>query len=237
MPNVMPESLADEIITEKIREWELKRKKAKEAKKSSKEIKTHPFLTISRDYGCGEETIIPQLEKTLGWKIYGRNLLDHIAQRESLSRTFIETLDEHSQNLVDNWVNYLIHSGAILQKDYVLKISRLIQVIVCQENAIFLGRGINFILHDKKEGLRLRLAAPFPHRVKNIMQLKNISEKEAEKLVFETDKDRKNYVNDYFDQDINDCAGYDIVLNTATTDCDTICKLVVQMMEMKKTKA
>ncbi|MFQ5444067.1 MAG: AAA family ATPase, partial [Nitrospinales bacterium] len=82
-----------------------------------------------------------------------------------------------------------------------------------------------------------RLAAPFSQRVKNIMQFKNISEKEAEKLVFETDKDRKNYVNDYFDQDINDCAGYDIVLNTATTDGDTICKLIVQLMEMKKAKA
>lgn len=237
MPNVMPESLADQIIAEKIREWELRRKKTKEAEQSAKEIKTHPFLTISRDYGCGEEIIIPQLEKTLGWKIYGRNLLDHIAKRESLSRTFIETLDEQRQVLVDGWVNYLIRSGTVLQKDYVLKISRLVQVIVCQESAIFLGRGTNYILQDKKEGLRLRLAAPFAHRVQNIMKLKNVSEKEAKQRVVETDKQRMHYVNDYFNQDINDCAGYDIVLNTMTTDCDTICKLIVQLMEMKKAKA
>ena len=70
-----------------------------------------------------------------------------------------------------------------MQHDYVVKISRLIKVIVAQENAIFLGRGINYILEDKREGLRVRLTAPLTQRIKNISQLRNISEKEAEELI------------------------------------------------------
>ena len=90
MPTKMPETLADGIISEKIAEWETHRKLEKERK-----VMTFPFLTVSRQFGCGEETLVPELEKTLGWKVYRQNLLDHMAQRESLSRSFIETLDEN----------------------------------------------------------------------------------------------------------------------------------------------
>ena len=186
MPTTLPEPIADQIIANKIKEWEQKKQELK-VKKDIKEIKLHPFLTIARDFGCREEEIIPGLEKSLGWKVYGRNMLDHLARREQLSRSFIETLDEHRQNLIENWINFLIHSGSIMQHDYVVKISRLIKVIVAQENAIFLGRGINYILEDKREGLRVRLTAPLTQRIKNISQLRNISGKEAEGLIIKTD--------------------------------------------------
>ena len=182
MTTTLPEPIAEQIIADKIKEWEQKKQELK-AGKGIKEIKPHPFLTIARDFGCREEEIIPGLEKSLGWKVYVRNMQGHLARREQLSRSFIETLDEHRQNLIENWINFLIHSGSIMQHDYVVKISRLIKVIVAQENAIFLGRGINYILEDKKEGLRVRLTAPLTQRIKNISQLRNISEKEAEELI------------------------------------------------------
>ncbi|HIE80630.1 MAG TPA: hypothetical protein EYQ03_08405, partial [Nitrospinaceae bacterium] len=119
MPTTLPEPIADQIIADKIKEWEQKKQELKVGK-GIKEIKPHPFLTIARDFGCREEEIIPGLEKFLGWKVYGRNMLDHLARREQLSRSFIETLDEHRQNLIENWINFLIHSGSIMQHDYVV---------------------------------------------------------------------------------------------------------------------
>ena len=69
MPTAMPETLADRIISERIAAWVEQRKKAKE-----KKTKIFPFLTISRQFGCGEESLIPELEKTLDWKVYGKNI-------------------------------------------------------------------------------------------------------------------------------------------------------------------
>ena len=134
--------------------WEKKKQEEKDLH-DLKEIKIHPFLTISRDFGCREEEIIPYIEKSLGWKVYGKYLLDHAAQRENLSQSFIETLDEHRQNLIDSCINYLIRSGLIPREDYVVKISRMIKVIAAQESAMFLGRGANLILQNKKEGARI----------------------------------------------------------------------------------
>jgi cytidylate kinase len=231
----MPESLAEQIISEKIKEWEAKRRQDKEKKRLT-EITVHPFLAISRDFGCGEEHSIPLLEKTLGWKVYGRNLLDHLAQRETLSRSFLETLDEQSLTLLDKWVNYLIHSGAILQDDYAVKISKMVKVIAAQESAIILGRGANYILAGKKEGLCLRLTAPFNHRVQNIMALRKLAEKDAAKLVRDTDAEREHYIKRYFGKSPQDSAGFDLALNTQSLTPDMICKTIVMLLKEKGEK-
>ncbi|MCH7623068.1 MAG: cytidylate kinase-like family protein, partial [Nitrospinae bacterium] len=168
------------------------------------------------------------------WKVYGRNLLDSLAVHEGLSRRFIETLDEHRQPLMDKWVNYLIHSGAILPEDYVIRISKLIKVIVAHESAIILGRGCNYILGDKKEGLRIRLTAPFADRVKKIAGLRNVPEKEAEKMVGETDRERRNFLKSYFGKDMDDPSRFDLVFNTSTIGLDRICKTIELLLEDKK---
>jgi len=233
MNSTLPESLTEKIIAEKINEWELKKQQEK-IKRDQTKIAVHPFLAVSRDFGCGEEKIIPQLEQTLGWKVYGRNLLDSLAVHEGLSRRFIETLDEHRQPLMDKWVNYLIHSGAILPEDYVIRISKLIKVIVAHESAIILGRGCNYILGDKKEGLRIRLTAPFADRVKKIAGLRNVPEKEAEKMVGETDRERRNFLKSYFGKDMDDPSRFDLVFNTSTIGLERICKTIELLLEDKK---
>jgi len=221
----MPESLAEQIISEKIKEWELKRREQKK-QEERKAIQIHPVLTISRDFGCREEEIIPALEKTLHWKVYGRTLLDHLAGRETLSRRFIETLDEQDQNFLDNWINFLTRSGGVLQKDYVLKISRMIKVIAAQESAILLGRGAHLLLREKKEGLKIKLTAPLAQRIQNIATLRSLSPDEAEALVRQTDKEREQFIQNHFHIDRENNAEFDIVFNTTAFATSTICKII-----------
>ncbi len=232
MPTTMPETLAEKIIGEKIAEWEAHKKQEKE-----KKIEIFPFLTISRQFGCGEESLVPELEKALGWKVYGRNLLDHMAQRENLSRSFIETLDEHNRNGIDDWINYLIKSGAILQKDYVIKISQFMKVIVAQESAIILGRGGNRILADQKQGLNIRFVAPLEDRVKNIAALRKISATDARKMIQTTDKEREQFNKHYFSDDINDSSNFDTCFNTSSLSQDNICKTIALLSEEKQKTA
>ena len=93
MYNVIPESIAEQIIARKIEEWNDKRKLLKQ-----NQTEVHHFVAVTRDFGCHEEEIIPRLEETLSWNVYGKNLLNHIAEREELSRNFLETLDEKKTN-------------------------------------------------------------------------------------------------------------------------------------------
>ncbi len=216
MPTILTESLAEKIIADKIHEWEVSKDAARKA------LELHPFLALTRDFGCGEEKLIPLFEKTLNWKVYGRNLLDHIASRDALSRTFIESLDEHRVNLLDDWIKFLIHSGAILQNDYIVKISKLMRVIASHESAIFLGRGVQYILADKPEGLFVNLTAPFDYRVARIAVLRKLPEKEAETLVRTTDQERRQYIARHFKKEREAPYHFDITFNTMKISEETI---------------
>jgi cytidylate kinase len=228
MSNVIPESIAEQIIAGKIEEWNNKRK---QLKKSQSEV--HHFVAITRDFGCHEEEILPRLEGALGWRIYGKNLLNHIAEREELSRNFLETLDEKKQTQVDDWVNYLIHSGAILQKDYVLRITRFMEAIVRNESAILLGRGANYILKERKEGLRIKLTAPFENRVENIMEVRELTSIAAQQLVRKMDIERNEFINAYFKVDSTSDSEFDIAFNTSVINTDQICKTVQFILKEK----
>ncbi len=219
MSNAIPESIAEQIISEKIQEWNDNRKRVKKS-----QTEAHHFIAIARDFGCREEAIIPQLEGVLGWRVYGKDLINHIAEREELNRSFLETLDEKKLTQMDNWVNYLITSGAILQKEYVLRITRLIEAIVMNENAILLGRGAIFILNERKEGLRIKLTAPLDERIKNIMELRSLPLKEAEQLVKEKDKEREEFINAYFKAAT--APEFDLAFNTSVIDVDMICEMI-----------
>ena len=228
MSNIIPESIAEQIIAGKIKEWNDNRKRVKNS-----QAEVHHFIAIARDFGCREEEIIPRLEETLGWRVYGKNLLNHIAEREELSRNFLETLDEKKQTQIDDWVNHLIHSGSILQKDYVLRITRLMETIVRNENAILLGRGANFILKERKEGLRIKLTAPFESRVENIMEVRELTLIAAQQLVRRMDIERNEFINAYFKVDSIAGSEFDIAFNTSIINTDLICETVKFILKEK----
>ncbi|MGV7222231.1 MAG: AAA family ATPase [Nitrospinales bacterium] len=229
MVNIIPDTLADKIIEGKIKEWEEKRRMGKEAQKQT----PHPFLTVSRDFGCGEETIIPALEKEFGWHVYGKDLLNFVVEREGVSRAVLETLDEKRKGEVYDWVNNVLGAGVIYQKEYALKVSHLIKTIVMQESAIILGRGGNHILNGKPEGLRIKITAPFDERVSHISQIREMGLEAAKDLVLEKDKDRQEFIDNYFHGNDKDLEGFDLAFNTSAFNEKSICKMTHLAMKEK----
>jgi hypothetical protein len=221
MVNIIPDALADKIIADKIKEWEEKRNKGPDIENQ----KTYPFLTVSRDFGCGEETIIPALEKEFGWHVYGKDLLNFVVEREGVSHAVLETLDEKRKGEVYDWVNNILGAGVIFQKDYVLKISHLMKTIILQESAIILGRGGNHILRNKPEGLRIKITASLDERISHISQYRDISLEESKELVQQMDEERQGFIDAYFHENEQDTEDFDLVFNTKSFTDNAICKI------------
>ncbi|HJO01177.1 MAG TPA: cytidylate kinase family protein [Nitrospinaceae bacterium] len=91
----------------------------------------------------------------------------------------------------------------MLQRDYVVKISQLMKVIIEQESAIILERGGNRVFAGNKQGLNVRFVAPLDGRVKNIAALRKISTVDAERLIQTTDEEREEFHKNFFNEDIN----------------------------------
>jgi cytidylate kinase len=71
-------------------------------------------------------------------------------------------------------------------------------------------------------GLRVRAMAPFPIRVRNIVQIEKLTPAAAEKRVRDHDREVKARAHSLYSFDIDDPCIYDLVLNTEVLSLDTI---------------
>ena len=171
------------------------------------------FLTISREAGAGGSEIAAIVGKRLGWKVFDKNLLDHVAERFHHDRSMLNIVDETRSNWVFDVLGTWMDSTVIPHETYVSQLSRVILAAARQSNFIFVGRGARFLLPREKV-LAVRLVAPEGFRLKRIMQYHKLAEADARRHMHEVDKGRREFVQRFFHHDITDPHLYDLVINT-----------------------
>jgi cytidylate kinase len=68
------------------------------------------------------------------------------------------------------------------------------------------------------------------------MKFKNLSKKDAEKLVAENTARREDYIREYVKFDVTDPHNYDLVINLANTTVRGVADLIIQGMKLKSVR-
>ena len=115
-----------------------------------------------------------------------------------------------------------------LNDERVLEVtSAVIKDLAKSDNVVIIGRASNIILKDTPGALHVGLVTPPDLRIRTIMERENLSEKEAEKYVTETEKARVMYYKKFFKVDPITPHLYHIILNTEKVDTDASSEIVV----------
>jgi cytidylate kinase len=160
-------------------------RKAKQERRRSGRV-----ITISRVFGAGGVSVTRILGKALGWPVWDREILDVLAdqsQGQFQSRMY-EALDEKAQGTIDSFLSSL--SGKAGRKSYFYNLPRAVYIIA-QSDAIILGRGANHMLPN---ALSVFLKASMETRLKNAMQLLNVSEKEARREIEKLEREKVEFL-------------------------------------------
>jgi hypothetical protein len=186
--------------------------------------KTHhyPCITISRETGAGAEMVCEELIKILepvseqndvSWTFFDRGLIEKVLEDHNLPKQLSKYLEEEKYRYISGDVDVLlgIHPSqwTLLHKmtESILQLARMGKVII-------VGRGANIITAKLKNSFHVRLVAPLHERVKHIMEIENIGEKEAEAFVKQKDKGRREYIKSSFSKNIEDLELYHLMVNT-----------------------
>ncbi len=92
-----------------------------------------------------------------------------------------------------------------------------------------MGRGIAHIL-PVETTLRVRLVAPVAWRVAAMSRKLGVSDKEAAVKVAAIDRQRVQFVREYFDKDTTDPSLYDLVLNTERFSVELCAELIIEAL-------
>ncbi len=189
-----------------------------------------PYIAISRECGVNAPNLAQSVATKCGWQLMDRELLDHLAEHEHLSRLALEFVDERTVSWFHEMFGKWLERQLVSQAEYVSRLGRLVLLAAQHESSVFVGRGIQFML-PRNLGLAVRLIAPLKQRVDHVMEHHSCSRCEAEQLMADTDNNRAQFVRRYFQQDIADPHLYDLVLNLGHVSREEAVSLIATQAE------
>ena len=186
------------------------------------------IITISREFGSGGRFIGEEVAKKLGIAYYDKNIIGQIAEKSGLSPEYIQENAELSPK--KGLFAYAFSGRDITGKsveDMVYEVQRnIILELAEKEPCVIIGRNADYILKDRDDVLNVFIHGDMPEKIKRITGLYNVKEKEAVKMMADTDKRRRTNFNFYTDQNWGKASNYTLCLNSSQLGYDR-CEMII----------
>ena len=186
------------------------------------------IITISREFGSGGRFIGEEVAKKLGIAYYDKNIIGQIAEKSGLSPEYIQENAELSPQ--KGLFAYAFSGRDITGKsveDMVYEVQRnIILELAEKEPCVIIGRNADYILKDRDDVLNVFIHGDMPEKIKRITGLYNVKEKEAVKMMADTDKRRRTNYNFYTDQNWGKASNYTLCLNSSQLGYDR-CEMII----------
>ena len=186
------------------------------------------IITISREFGSGGRFIGEKVAKKLGITYYDKNIISEIAEKSGLSPEYIQESAELSPK--KGLFAYAFAGRDITGKsveDMVYEAQRkVILGLAEKEPCVIIGRNADYILKDRDDVLNVFIHGDMPEKIQRIMDLHNVEEKEAVKMMADIDKRRMTNYNFYTDQKWGKASNYTLCLNSSQLGYDR-CEAII----------
>lgn len=224
----------DKIVSKHLQIWETRRtvaaRRDREAvgaeAQAGAEAQLGPYLSISRlPYCLGDEVAACCAEK-LGWELFDRALVDHIARDAQVLGKFVESLDERCRSTLDDLIQTTLDTSALGNQGYLRHLKRVLMTVALHGNAVILGRGANFIL-PPQAGLRVLVTAPPARRLAILGQALGLPPTEAARELRQLDLQRRDFLRTHFLASGQELDHYDLIVNMEQMDVEAAATLIV----------
>jgi len=194
-------------------------------------------ITISKEFVTESEKVASLAAQRLGYEYIGKNLIAEIAKELKISESEAEIFRKTSQSrilrFVDRYTCSIVQKvvdrehGCLDDKNYYETTKNLVEKSYDAGDVIILGWGGQCILRNKPNTLHVRLTKDAETKINEIMQNRNLEHKAAKDFIEREERDLRDYIKQYFNEDWNDARLYDLIIdlgkNTVEQAVDQIC--------------
>ncbi len=200
---------ASELVERYFWEWE---KKKSEPKKETPPTEMPPTICFSRKIGVGALEVADILSEKIGYRVVDREILEHIAEKAKIRDKTVAVFDELYPGKMDEFWSLLLGEKSFTGSDYARHLIRVVYSMAFLQPTIFVGRGAHLIL-PRDRLLAVRLVSSKQHRVKRLVKILNITEKEASKWIDKTDREQRDFFKTVFSKKNMPVYDFDLVIN------------------------
>jgi cytidylate kinase len=170
------------------------------------------IVTFEREYGSGAAGIAANVAGQLGWKLWDQLLTDQIARHLQCDQRHVEQHEERRDPLHYRLFKAFLRGSfegnlatargvQLADAEGIRQVSeKLVRAAAEEGNAVIVGRGSAYYLHERPDAFHVFIYGPFEEKVRRL-QRQGKSQKEAVELVETVDQDRANFIQQTFEVD------------------------------------
>ena len=221
---------------------ELVKKYLRERLKLNPDQTGFPFVTVARESGAGGHTLAREILRQLephaheewarGWEVFDYRLCLLLAQDPELNAPLESLLREEYQSSFQQTL-FDILTGHDEQVKLHKRIFEVIRILGMIGRVVIVGRASNLVTRDLRTGVHVRLVAPVPLRIKQMMELMDADEDTARRTMEKQDHERAQMVRDLFNRDVANPLDFDCTWNMGSTSHAFVAATTVQLLTEK----
>lgn len=230
-------AVKESAIFKQIEHWRRQKQQVVEDKEKAN---TLPFITISREYGCGGFDIAVKLTDILNkeyhatpiWAAYDKQILDKITSDLGLTQELTETLTNTARSKMTDLFQTTF-SKFPPQVAVYRKLAEVVRTLAINGHVVIVGRAGNVITRGMPYGLHVRIVAPMSYKVKRIAAKLKVTQPEAREIIEQKEMERESFIKNFLKFDPEDPHNYDIVINNENYALDELAGLIIDAMKRK----
>jgi cytidylate kinase len=208
-------------------------------------------VTISRQFGSGGSEIGHIVAAQSGLSYVDHEIIDEVARRLGVNVQQAARRDEQTSGSVGHileairssnpfTVNYSTLFGQELEPTqsrelaYLRLTQRVVLEAATQGNAVIIGRGSQFLLHNLPRTLHIYIFAPLPYRIANVMKLFQLDHDRAAALIQQRDYEHDTYLRHYYGNEGDQPSLYHLLINTSLFSFELAADLICQALPLTK---
>ena len=198
-------------------------------------------ITINREVGSGGCTVGRILAEKLGVKYCDKAVIDGLTQKFGLSPERIEEIKAQKKswwNDINNYYQTLVNSASQpmdaevrLDNDTMFETEkRILQELAAQTSCVIAGRTGFMVFREWPNHLNVFIQASMEHRIRRIMNRKNVTMEKARDIIAKMDATREAYIQKYEDTTRYDTRNYQLVISMDDLTEDDAAEIIIDYL-------
>ena len=201
-------------------------------------------ITIARGFGSGGKQVGLELSKLLGIPCYESQILSMASNYSGVSKELFFQVDEklRGYHLIKRLMRANNKDDIVepTEKSFFSDVnlyniqSKMIRELAKIQSCIIIGKCANHLLRDYDNTVSVYIEAPRAFCVKRIVERLGVTEDEAHKMIYQTDKYRADYYKYYTGgENWTNPVLYDMTLNTERMGIERAAQLITEYLKIK----
>lgn len=201
-------------------------------------------ITIARGFGSGGKQIGLALSKQLGIPCYESQILSMASNYSGINNDLFFQVDEklRGYHLIKRLMKSANKDDIVepTDKSFISDVNlyniqaKIIKELAKQQSCIIIGKCANHLLRDYENTVSVYIEAPRAFCVKNVIERLGVTEEEAHRMIYQTDRYRADYYKYYTGGETwTNPVLYDMTLNSDRMGMDKCTELIIQYLKIK----